>query len=665
MNVQESLPNDRIVSDDLLKSIESGGSPLESIGIDAINLSRRSYNALRRNGIDTIHKLIHLSERDLFRIRNIGDTCVQEIEAKVKNYANNILGTVENADITSMSLLSYLETRGTKVTQPRLTVNDIPNDIVQLEVVPLSRMPLPGELVNHLLSLGLTSSLDLWVLAFGHYINVHSDFYRLLQDVSKDIIGPWIVQQKDAFSSLVEINSQQLSIDNSKKQNVYIPQEHLDSRQLVITLSLRVSEASTIFWEAILPFPRFLQDLTLDIKDNMVRGFCLYFLDLARSGTVKHWGTSSTISWNSLPIIRPTAILSNWINSIKGANIQRNIDIFKERYGLVSGHKKALEELGTRNNLTRERVRQITERILSKLRHPSRQRMLSPFNSYFDTLFRKYGYVMTLKEIAYNSKFTDELVDFFPLTTVELILNFCKKVSTLDYSYEKNRLDVLELGWVTFYLQNEVDPDDIRRVRNIAIDLVTENPYRYDSDELVKITSAISGLPAEIIQASIRTCKDLQQNTQGYSKRNHEEGNLTITQMAVIALKELMVPAHHKVIYRKMQELFPGAKVDTGSFNNVLSNRLFQWVDRGTYGLAEWNLPKVKPKKVYEANKQALVTFFNNIGRPAYISEINKYLETIKQEDPDYKQLSTTQVILQSNPHLFARYGGGKWGLAR
>jgi len=73
----------------------------------------------------------------------------------------------------------------------------------------------------------------------------------------------------------------------------------------------------------------------------------------------------------------------------------------------------------------------------------------------------------------------------------------------------------------------------------------------------------------------------------------------------------------------------------------------------------------MKPKKVYEANKQALVTFFNNIGRPAYISEINKYLETIKQEDPDYKQLSKTQVILQNNPHLFARYGGGKWGLAR
>ena len=65
------------------------------------------------------------------------------------------------------------------------------------------------------------------------------------------------------------------------------------------------------------------------------------------------------------------------------------------------------------------------------------------------------------------------------------------------------------------------------------------------------------------------------------------EHRAILTRMAVIALKELMVPAHHKVIYRKMQELFPRAKLDTGSFNNVLSNRLFQWVDRGTYGLAE------------------------------------------------------------------------------
>jgi len=135
--------------------------------------------------------------------------------------------------------------------------------------------------------------------------------------------------------------------------------------------------------------------------------------------------------------------------------------------------------------------------------------------------------------------------------------------------------------------------------------------------------------------------------------------------MVVIALKELMAPAHHKVIYRKMQELFPGIDLRAGYIHNVLSDRLFQWVDRGTYGLAEWNLPKVKPKKVHEANKQALVNFFKNIGRTANINEINKHLEVLKQKHPDYRQLSKTQVLLQNNPRLFVSYGKGKWGLVK
>ncbi len=96
MNIRELLRNERIVPADLLNSIESSSIPLESIGIDAINLSRRSYNALRRNGIDTIYKLVHCSERDLFKIRNIV-------------YVVSEIGTIEPSKIidtlTAMPLL--------------------------------------------------------------------------------------------------------------------------------------------------------------------------------------------------------------------------------------------------------------------------------------------------------------------------------------------------------------------------------------------------------------------------------------------------------------------------------------------------------------------------------------------------------------------------------
>ena len=49
----------------------------------------------------------------------------------------------------------------------------------------------------------------------------------------------------------------------------------------------------------------------------------------------------------------------------------REREILRLRYGLDTGEGRTLEEVGTRFNLTRERIRQIESRALSKLRHPA------------------------------------------------------------------------------------------------------------------------------------------------------------------------------------------------------------------------------------------------------------------------------------------------------
>jgi len=42
------------------------------------------------------------------------------------------------------------------------------------------------------------------------------------------------------------------------------------------------------------------------------------------------------------------------------------------RYGLVDGEEHTLEDIGLQFGLTRERIRQIEKKTLTKLRHPSR-----------------------------------------------------------------------------------------------------------------------------------------------------------------------------------------------------------------------------------------------------------------------------------------------------
>jgi len=48
-------------------------------------------------------------------------------------------------------------------------------------------------------------------------------------------------------------------------------------------------------------------------------------------------------------------------------------------YGIGMNHGLTLEEIGSKFNLTRERVRQIKEKAIRRLRHTSRSRLLKAY----------------------------------------------------------------------------------------------------------------------------------------------------------------------------------------------------------------------------------------------------------------------------------------------
>jgi RNA polymerase primary sigma factor len=57
----------------------------------------------------------------------------------------------------------------------------------------------------------------------------------------------------------------------------------------------------------------------------------------------------------------------------------RERGVIESRFGLIDGYPRTLEEVGREFGLTRERIRQIESKALSKLRHPSRSRKLRDF----------------------------------------------------------------------------------------------------------------------------------------------------------------------------------------------------------------------------------------------------------------------------------------------
>jgi RNA polymerase primary sigma factor len=51
----------------------------------------------------------------------------------------------------------------------------------------------------------------------------------------------------------------------------------------------------------------------------------------------------------------------------------------EQRFGLLDGSPRTLEEVGQNFRVTRERIRQIEAKALRKMRHPTRMRQLHGF----------------------------------------------------------------------------------------------------------------------------------------------------------------------------------------------------------------------------------------------------------------------------------------------
>lgn len=72
-------------------------------------------------------------------------------------------------------------------------------------------------------------------------------------------------------------------------------------------------------------------------------------------------------------------LLQEQLQSVLDTLSMRERKVIQLRFGLLNGHPRTLEEVGREFGVTRERIRQIESKTLSKLRHPSRSQRLKDF----------------------------------------------------------------------------------------------------------------------------------------------------------------------------------------------------------------------------------------------------------------------------------------------
>lgn len=73
------------------------------------------------------------------------------------------------------------------------------------------------------------------------------------------------------------------------------------------------------------------------------------------------------------------SILKDKMNDVLSTLTDRERTVLIERFGLLDGKPKTLEEVGIHFKVTRERVRQIEAKALRKMRHPTRAKQLQAF----------------------------------------------------------------------------------------------------------------------------------------------------------------------------------------------------------------------------------------------------------------------------------------------
>ena len=73
------------------------------------------------------------------------------------------------------------------------------------------------------------------------------------------------------------------------------------------------------------------------------------------------------------------AMLKDRIKDVLDTLTPREREVLEQRFGLVDGYSRTLEEVGKQFQVTRERIRQIEAKALRKMRHPTRIRQLEGF----------------------------------------------------------------------------------------------------------------------------------------------------------------------------------------------------------------------------------------------------------------------------------------------
>ena len=90
LNLFIDLSEEAYIADIMVEKDDKGKEKVLEMTIEELDLSVRSFNCLKRAGINTVEDLINKSEEDMMKVRNLGRKSLEEVVEKLKNLGFNL-----------------------------------------------------------------------------------------------------------------------------------------------------------------------------------------------------------------------------------------------------------------------------------------------------------------------------------------------------------------------------------------------------------------------------------------------------------------------------------------------------------------------------------------------------------------------------------------------
>ena len=83
LNLFVDLSDEAYTADIMVEKDDKGKEKVLEMTIEELDLSVRSFNCLKRAGINTVEDLINKSEEEMMKVRNLGRKSLEEVMAKL------------------------------------------------------------------------------------------------------------------------------------------------------------------------------------------------------------------------------------------------------------------------------------------------------------------------------------------------------------------------------------------------------------------------------------------------------------------------------------------------------------------------------------------------------------------------------------------------------